>query len=91
MMSKVEVERLKVIHKIMAKEMTQIEGAAYLELSGRQIRRIVKRVRLEGDKGIVHKGRGRESPHKMSVKEEARIGRLIQDKYEDFVLLLTLF
>lgn len=84
MMSKLEVERLEIVHKIMAKEMTQVEGADYLEISDRQIGRIVKTIRLEGDKGIVHKSRGRESPHKMSMKEEKRIGRLIQDKYEDF-------
>jgi len=42
MMSRKEAERLKIIHKVMDKEMTQVEGGEFLGLCERQIRRIVR-------------------------------------------------
>ncbi|MGB8951139.1 MAG: hypothetical protein WCC06_00525 [Candidatus Aminicenantales bacterium] len=84
MMSPKEAERLKIIHKVMDKEMTQAAGGKFLKLSERQIRRIVKAVKLDGEAGIVHGNRGRESPRKMSEEEEKRIGKLIEARYNDF-------
>jgi hypothetical protein len=83
-MSRKEAERLKVIHKIMGKELTQIEGGKFLKLSERQVRRMVKAVRLRGAAGIVHGNRGRESSRKMPEEEEKRIGQLIETRYNDF-------
>ncbi len=56
-----ELKNLYVIRKILDKEITQLEASKILSLSTRQIRRIVKRVRVEGDQGIIHKSRGRAS------------------------------
>ncbi|MGR3309449.1 MAG: helix-turn-helix domain-containing protein, partial [Candidatus Brocadiales bacterium] len=57
-----ESKRLKIIQKLIDKEMTQMKAAETLALSDRQIRRIVKRVREEGDFGIPHRSRGKPSP-----------------------------
>ena len=61
MASQRELKRLHIIHKILDKELKQVEVKDVLNLSGRQIRRVVKAVRKEGDKGIVHKSRGKPS------------------------------
>lgn len=79
-----EAERLKIIHKVIGKEMTQIEGGKFLRLCERQIRRIVKAVRLKGARGVVHGNRGRPSARKMAEEEEERIGRLVEERYGDF-------
>lgn len=49
-----ELKRLHVIHKVIEGNLTQEEAAGILSLSERQIGRIVKRIREEGDKGIQH-------------------------------------
>ena len=54
-MSQEELERSQIIRKIFDKEINQQEAAEYLKISDRQIRRIVKRVREEGKKGIIHR------------------------------------
>lgn len=60
-MSQGEVKRLYVIRKAIDKRIKQREAADLLELSQRQIRRLVKRVREESDKGIIHCSRGKQS------------------------------
>ena len=46
-----ELKRLHVIQKVLERVIKQVEAAEILLLSGRQIRRIVKRIRCEGGKG----------------------------------------
>jgi transposase len=47
-----ELKRLHVIHKVLEGTVTQKEAAAFISLTERQVHRIVKRIREEGDKGI---------------------------------------
>ena len=49
-MSQKEMKRLHVIHKVREGLMRQKQAAEIISLSERQIRRIVKRIRDEGDK-----------------------------------------
>ena len=60
-MSQKELKRLHIIRKAIDKRIKQREAAEILELSQRQIRRLVKRVREESDKGIIHRLRGTKS------------------------------
>ena len=53
-MSQKELKRLQVISKTLGKRIRQREAAEILELTERQIRRIIKRVRAEADKGVIH-------------------------------------
>jgi len=46
-----ELRRLHVIEKVLEGILKQVEAAEILSLSGRQIRRIVKRIRREGSRG----------------------------------------
>ena len=54
-MSRRELRRLHIIQKAIEGLMKQAEAAEILSLSDRQIRRVIKRVRIEGDIGIIHK------------------------------------
>ena len=56
-----ELKRLHVVRKAIEKTITQTEAACDIDLSGRQVRRIIARVREEGDKGIIHRSRGKPS------------------------------
>lgn len=77
-----ELKRLHVIRKVMERALTQKEAAGLVSLTERQIRRIVKRIREEGDEGIRHRSRGRPSNRKLPLKE--RIVRLYRKRYPDF-------
>jgi len=62
-MSRRDLKRLHIIREILEKRITQREAAEILELSDRQIRRLLKRVEQDGDQGILHKSRGRTKRH----------------------------
>ncbi len=79
-----ELKRLHVIQKVVERGVKQIEAAEILGLSSRQIRRIVKRVRLEGDKGIIHKSRGQPSKRRIPDTTRDKIIHLYRSQYGDF-------
>jgi len=79
-----ELKRLHVIQKVLEKVIKQVEAAEILLLSSRQIRRIVKRIRVEGDKGIIHKSRGRPSNRRIPRKIRDKVIQLYRKEYEDF-------
>jgi len=77
-----ELKRLHVIRKVMEGTLTQREASGFVSLSERQIRRIVRRIRQEGDEGIRHRSRGRPSNRKLSFKR--RIVQIYKTSYPDF-------
>ncbi|MCL4537443.1 MAG: ISNCY family transposase [Nitrospirae bacterium] len=79
-----ELRRLHVIHRVLDGEITQVKASEMLSLSERQIRRIVKRIGQEGDIGIAHKSRGKESSRKLPEKLTERVVYLYQQKYQGF-------
>jgi len=83
-MSLRELKKLKVLHAVWDKRFTQKTASAQLDLSERQVRRLVKLVREFGDEGVVHRGRGRPSNRRYSGPFKADVLKLYQDKYSDF-------
>ena len=79
-----ELKRLHVIHKVIEGSLTEKEAARLLSLSERQVRRIVKRIGEEGDRGIVHKSRGRPSNRRLPSTLKERIIRLYRTTYPGF-------
>ena len=88
-MSQKELKRLHVIHKVVEGSLTQVRAAEIISLSERQIRRIVKRIGAEGDKGIQHRSRGKESNRKAPKGLIERVTRLYREKYRGFGPTLT--
>jgi transposase len=84
-----ELMRLHVIHKVLQGELRQTAAAELTSLSERQIRRIVKRIQEEGDKGIGHRSRGRQSVRKTPKKLRERIIELYRQRYQGFGPTLT--
>ncbi len=83
-MSLRELKKLKVLHAVLDKRFTQKVAASKLDLSERQVRRLVKSVREFGDGGIVHRGRGRPSNRRYSEHFKVEVLKLCQKKYTDF-------
>lgn len=82
MLRQKELKRLHVIRKVIEGTLTQADAAGLISLTERQIRRIVKRIREEGDEGIRHKSRGKPSRRKLPFKQ--RIVELYRKHYPDF-------
>jgi len=83
-MSRRETKRLHIIHQALDKRITQKTAAALVGLSSRQLRRMIKRVRAEGDEGISHRSRGKDSSHCVPKKIKEKALKLFREKYSDF-------
>jgi len=84
MVSQRELKLLHVIHKVLEGAITQATAAALVSISERQIRRLVKRIRIEGGEGILHKSRGKESSRRLPGKLKDRVVDLYRRKYTGF-------
>lgn len=85
-MSRREAKRLHIIHQALDEKITQGEAAGLVGLSDRQIRRLIRRIREEGDEGICHRSRGKSSNHRIPRKIKERALKLFKQEYADFNL-----
>jgi len=83
-LSQKEVRRLKILHRVIEGEVTQVKASEILGITDRQVRNIIQRLKAEGDKGIVHRNRGRASPHRIALEREDLIAEIVERRYVDF-------
>lgn len=86
-MSREEARRLHIIHQALSKKISQTEAASLINLSDRQIRRMIKRIRKEGDEGICHRSRGTTSNHRIPKRIKEKTLNLFRKQYNDFNLV----
>jgi hypothetical protein len=79
-----EVRRLKILHKVIEGEVTQVKASEILGISDRQIRNILVKLKEWGDKGISHGNRGRSSPRKMASDRQDLIAEIVERRYSGF-------
>jgi transposase len=72
------------MEKLKRRELKQHEAATMLGVTIRQVKRLVKRYRLNGAKDLIHQGRGKVSNNKADqhILDQAMV--IIKDKYWDF-------
>ncbi len=85
-MSREEASRLHIIHQALSKKISQTKAASLINLSDRQIRRMIRRVREEGDDGICHRSRGKASNRCIPKKVKKRAIEIFKKEYPDFNL-----
>jgi len=83
-MSVKELRRVHVIRQAMEKKLTQIKAGTLLGLTARHVRRLLQRVRQEGDRGLAHRGRGTPSNRRLPETVKAKVLRLYAQRYGDF-------
>ena len=81
-MRREELRRYQVIRKVLDEEINQQEAAEYIGLSDRQIRRIIKRVRVEGERGVIHRLRGQSGNRRIKFKN--KVLRFYEKNYGGF-------
>jgi len=84
MMSGKELRRVHVIRQAMEKTLTQVKAGALVGLTARQVRRLIQRVRQEGDRGLVHRGRGKPSNRRIAAPLKAKVLKVYEQRYGDF-------
>jgi hypothetical protein len=83
-MSAKERLRLDAMQRVKRGETTVAAAAELMEVSLRQGRRVWKRFVVEGDRGLVHRLRGRASNRKLDEATGQRIIKRHQESYADF-------
>jgi len=79
-----ERDRLKVLHEVKRGHLTQQGAAQQLGITDRWVRKLLVRMKKEGDVGIVHGLRGRESNRRLPESLRAKVLKLVKAKYRDF-------
>src|SRR6266403_1057101 len=83
-LSQRERDRLKVLHEVQQRHLTQVAAAARLKVTDRQVRRMLLRIREQGDGGLVHGLRGRPSNRKLAARFEEKVLTRVGQRYADF-------
>lgn len=83
-MSQKEADRIGVVSSLESNDLTIEEAARVVKLSTRQVYRILKRVKLEGTKGIIHKLRGRKSNRGYPEESRKKIIEIYRREYWDY-------
>ena len=83
-MSAAERERSHLMRSLSKGFAFQWEAAERLGLSVRQVKRLLRAWRADGDKGLISRQRGRVSPRRLDGAKRARIEVLLRAKYPDF-------
>jgi len=83
-MSAKELSRLEVMHRLSEKRMSQQEAGRILQLSVRQIKRLLQAYRRQGAAGLVSKHRGRRSNNRLSEDLKRKALNLLKTKYQGF-------
>jgi transposase len=77
-------DRLKVLHEVKGEHLTQRAAGQQLGISDRWVRELLGRVKEEGDRGVVHRLRGRASNRRLPEKVRRKALELVQGRYGDF-------
>ena len=83
-MSVKEISRLEVMQRLAKKHMSQKEAGTILNLSRRQIKRLLKAYRTQGAAGLVSKQRGRASNNCLSETVKQKALDVLKSKYQGF-------
>jgi len=83
-MSEKERTRLVVMQQVKGDELSLAEACEVLGLSYRQTKRVWRRYRLDGHKGLVHRSRGKPGKRAKPAKLKTRILARYEERYSDF-------
>jgi transposase len=80
-MSARELRRVEVLSRVKAGSLSVKSAATLLAVSYRQAKRLVRRYRVEGAKGLTHRSAGGASNHARPAAERAQVLALVREKY----------
>jgi len=84
MMSERELNRIEVLSQVLQGRMSAVSAADVLDLSRRQVHRLLKRFGADGAAAIRHQARGRASNNRIDPTIREAAMSLVRDRYADF-------
>lgn len=84
LMSQKEATRAQILGLVDEQKISQLEAAKRLNITPRQIRRLIKRYHAEGLPGLISKKRGQSSNRQVDEATKATVIELIGTHYRDF-------
>ena len=84
MMSERELNRIEVLSQVLQGRMSAVTAADVLDLSRRQVHRLLKRFGADGAAAIRHQARGRASNNRIAPTIREAAMSLVRDRYADF-------
>src|SRR5438552_5210919 len=84
-MSARELTRVEVLSRVKTGTLSVGSAAQLLGVSYRQAKRLARRYRAEGAKGLTHRSAGQPSNHARASAERARVLALVREKYSGTV------
>ncbi len=76
-----DLVKVDVIRRVVNRELKTREAGELLCLSARQIKRLTRRFRQRGPKGLVHASYGRRSNHARLTEEREKVIELVRERY----------
>lgn len=83
-MTAIQLQRFEVLSQLNSGHINGTETAEKLGLSGRHVRRLKKKLRLYGAKGLLHGNKGRKSRRRVKKKVRGKILKLLRTIYKNF-------
>ncbi len=83
-LSQRERDRLRVLQDVQQGHLTQVAAAQRIKITDRQVRRLLLRLREQGDRAVIHGLRGRPSNRKFAARFEQKILARVRQRYADF-------
>lgn len=83
-LNKKEQIKYEIIEKILKNEISKPEASKKLNISVRQINRLIIKYKSEGKEGFIHKNKGKMSNKKISDKESDKILNMYLEEYSDY-------
>ena len=83
-MSQEERDRLHWLQLARDKKITQKVAAERMEVSARWVRKLLRKLKSEGDRAVVHGLRNRPSNRRIGEAERRRAMELVRSEYRDF-------
>lgn len=83
-MSQKERDRVKVLDEAKQRQITQKQAAEQVGVTERWVRKLLARMRKEGDRAVVHRLRGRQSNRRIPEAAREKAVALVRREYGDF-------
>ena len=83
-LSEKERDRLKVLHEVKQRHLTQSQAAEQVGMSERGFRKLLKRFRENKDSAVVHGLRGRRSNRGLTEETASKAVQVVRQEYRDF-------
>ena len=83
-MSMREVDRLEVIREVLGRRLGQREAGERLGICVRQVKRLVRRYRERGVRGLISGHRGRRASNAIAPEARREMVAVVRERYEDF-------